>query len=54
MTDPRALRSLGAILDWLRTREPPGRIAAITTQDEFTHDVVVADADGRVLVFDVT
>ncbi|MDH3498303.1 MAG: hypothetical protein OER21_16220 [Gemmatimonadota bacterium] len=48
------LRSLAALLEWLGARTPPGRLDQIVTQDEFTHDVVVADTDGRWLVFDVT
>ena len=37
----RDLRTLGAVLDWLRAQEPPRTVHEIVTQDEYTHDVVV-------------
>jgi hypothetical protein len=46
------LRTLGDVLDWARARglTPP----SVVTQDEYTHDVVLATGGGNWLVFDTT
>jgi hypothetical protein len=48
------LTSLQRALDWGRTQEPPVAIDEILTQDEYTHDVIMAVNGGRYLVFDTT
>jgi hypothetical protein len=48
------LRTLAAVLDWLRVQEPPRAVHEIVTQDEYTHDVVVRWNDRLSLVFDAT
>lgn len=50
----RDLRTLGAVLEWLRAQEPPRIIREIVTQDEYTHDVIVPWSERLVLVFDTT
>jgi len=50
----RELRTLGSVLEWLRAQDPPRNVREIVTQDEYTHDVVVAWAERLVLVFDTT
>lgn len=45
--------TLERALDWGRQQEPPMAVAAILTQDEYTHDVVLPYA-GRYLVYDTT
>ena len=52
-----AQRTLADVLAWARTQRPPAEVAEIVTQDEYTHDVVLAvgEAEGRVyLVYDTT
>ena len=49
-----ALRTLADVLAWARAQTPPRAIAEIVTQDEYTHDVVLADAERGYLVFDTT
>ena len=48
------LRTLGAVLDWLRAQEPPRGVGEIVTQDEYTHDVIVSWGERLTLVFDTT
>ncbi len=36
-----ALRSLGDVMTWLRTFDPPGEFLDVVGQDEFTNDLVV-------------
>ena len=50
----RDQRTLGDVLDWLRSQTPPRTVTEILTQDEYTHDVVVAWSPERYLVFDAT
>jgi hypothetical protein len=50
----RDLRTLAAVFDWLRAQEPPRAVREIVTQDEYTHDVIVAWSAGLTLVFDAT
>jgi hypothetical protein len=49
-----SLRTLAAVLDWLRGQNPPRRVAEIVTQDEYTHDVIVPWAERLFLAFDAT
>jgi hypothetical protein len=49
-----SVRTLSAVLDWLRIQEPPRTVHEIVTQDEYTHDVVVRWTDSLWLVFDAT
>jgi hypothetical protein len=48
------LSSLDRVLTWGRAQRPPRPIDEILTQDEYTHDVVMAIDQGRYLVFDTT
>jgi hypothetical protein len=50
----RDQRTLGDVFDWLRRQSPPRNVTEILTQDEYTHDVVVAWSPERFLVFDAT
>ena len=47
------VRTLEELIRWCAEQTPPRTIADVITQDEYTHDVVVEDAD-RWLVFDTT
>lgn len=50
----RTRRTLADVLTWARAQQPPATVVEIVTQDEYTHDVIVA-LDPRVhLVFDAT
>ena len=48
------LSSLERVLAWARSTQPARGIDEILTQDEYTHDVVMAVDGGRYLVFDTT
>jgi hypothetical protein len=48
-----SLRTLAEVLAWARLKSPPYPVAEIVTQDEYTHDVVIA-AEENFLVFDTT
>ena len=50
----RSLRTLGAVLEWLRAQDPPRDVGEIITQDEYTHDVIVPWSERLTLVFDTT
>lgn len=50
----RELRTLAAVLEWLRVQDPPRTVREIVTQDEYTHDVIVSWSDSLSLVFDAT
>ena len=50
----RAQRTLGDVLSWGRLQSPPRTVAEIITQDEYTHDVLVALEAPYYLVFDTT
>jgi hypothetical protein len=53
----RALAEHGTIkkaIDWLLSQEPPRRPTDSITQDEFSHDIIVAYGDGLYLVYDST
>jgi hypothetical protein len=45
-------RTLEDVLRWAMARKPAAEVAAIVTQDEFTHDVVLKAAADVYLVFD--
>jgi hypothetical protein len=47
-------RTLADVLAWGRAQAPPRTVADIVTQDEYTHDVVVALARDRYLVYDTS
>ena len=48
------LFTLAAVLAWARRATPPRQVEEIVTQDEYTHDVVLALDDSHFLVFDAT
>lgn len=50
----RGRRTLGDVLAWCREQLPPRGVATVVTQDEYTHDVLVAWNDRAWLVFDTT
>ena len=50
-------RTLADVLSWARTQRPPAEVVEIVTQDEYTHDAVLAvgGADDQVyLAYDTT
>lgn len=49
-----ALGLLGDVVRWAARQRPPRAIADIVTQDEYTHDVILAYRDTLHLVFDTT
>lgn len=49
-----ALPTLERVFRWAIAQEPPLRPADVVVQDEYTHDVLFAAADGSWLVFDAT
>ena len=49
-----AHHTLEDALRWARAQNPALEVVAVVTQDEFTHDVVLADPKGRFLVYDTT
>lgn len=48
------LGSLGDVLAWLRTFDPPGEVVDVVGLDEFTNDVVVRVEADFFAVFDAT
>jgi len=48
------LGSLGDVLTWLRTFEPPGELLDVVGLDEFTNDVIVRVRPDVYAVFDTT
>ena len=48
------LGSLGDVLTWLRTFDPPGEILGVVGLDEFTNDVIVRFQPDLYAVFDTT
>ena len=48
-----SLQTLEQVLAWARSKSPPYRVVDIVTQDEYTHDVVVATGETH-FVFDTT
>ena len=49
-----SLGSLQEIVRWGFALRPPGQIATVVVQDEFSHDVVMEWNQGRYLAFDTT
>jgi hypothetical protein len=47
-------RSMKHVLDWALGQRPPLALADMVTQDEFSHDFLVAYPGGRWLVYDST
>ena len=45
--------TLELALDWARTLTPPGGVASVLTQDEYTHDVLIPFGS-RYLVYDTS
>ena len=50
----QGLRTLADVLAWAPKQAPPRSIAEIVTQDEYTHDVVLAANERPYLAFDTT
>ena len=50
----REQRTLGDVLAWARSQQPPRAVTEIVTQDEYTHDVVLMYDERVYLVFDTT
>ena len=50
----REQRTLGDVLAWGRTLAPPRTVTEIVTQDEYTHDVVLAVEERIYVVYDTT
>ncbi len=50
----RAIRTLGDVVEWSRSREPALTIDEVITQDEYTHDVLIHIEGPLWLAFDVT
>ena len=50
----REQRTLGDVLTWTRSQQPPRAVTEIVTQDEYTHDVVLEQAGRPYLAFDTT
>ncbi len=48
------LLTLADVFTWARRTAPPRQVEEIVTQDEYTHDVVLALDGRRFLVFDAT
>ena len=49
-----ARRTLADVFAWARAQTPPRPVSEIVTQDEYTHDVVIALEPRLCLVFDAT
>jgi hypothetical protein len=50
----RTERTLGDVLAWGRRQSPPRSVTEIVTEDEYTHDVIIAFDERHYLVFDTT
>ena len=48
------LQTLADVLAWARAQTPQRTVAAIVTQDEYTHDVVLKATGRPYLAFDTT
>ena len=48
------LLTLADVLAWARGATPPRQVTDIVTQDEYSHDVVLALDTSQFLVFDTT
>ena len=47
-------RSIKHALDWMLEQTPPLELADMVTQDEYSHDFLIAYPGGRWLVYDST
>lgn len=47
-------RVLAEVVRWVAAAAPPRRIVDVITQDEYTHDVIIAVEDDLHLVYDTT
>jgi hypothetical protein len=47
-------QTLEDVVRWGLSRDPPRLVERVVVQDEYTHDVVIAYADGVYLVYDTT
>lgn len=54
LTEVVAFRTLEQVMFWAFARTPPAQLLNVTTQDEFTHDVVIKVSPDAFLVFDTT
>ena len=50
----RDCRTLADVLAWAGGQQPPRTVTEIVTQDEYTHDVLIALEPRLCLVFDAT
>jgi hypothetical protein len=50
----RERSTLADVLEWAREQVPTRHVLEIVTQDEYTHDVVLAFDGGHFLAFDAT
>ena len=46
--------TLEQALDWARRLDPPQGVLEVVTQDEYTHDVILAFERSFYLVYDIT
>jgi hypothetical protein len=46
--------SIKQVVDWLATHEPPLAPSGMVTQDEYSHDILIAYPGGLWLVYDST
>ena len=51
-SDVAQLRTMEELLDWCRARGAD--LVEVVVQDEYTHDVIVAERGGTYLCFDTT
>lgn len=54
VSELRDQRTLADVLNWCRAQVPPRSVTEILTQDEYTHDVLIAYDEPIYLVFDTT
>ena len=54
LKEVEAFRTLDEVLRWALAKTPPGQIANVIGQDEFTVDVIIRLEDNIYLAFDST
>ena len=54
LSEVEGFRTLGDVMEWALSRQPPAELFTVITQDEYTHDVVIRVKDGVFLNFDTT
>jgi hypothetical protein len=52
LSEVEPFHTLEEVMRWAFGRKPPVEVAAVVTQDEFTHDIVLKAAADVFLVFD--